>query len=163
MITPEIIEENLPKVVRWVTEMEKTILQDGQPLSPQNRRDAEEIGVHRIDDVRVIVLDSIPRPGDATLRQLAEEAGLIIDGSDGMTFGHGIVIKSGSNDRKVIAHELVHVRQNETLGGIEPFLKEYVKEVVFPPGYPNGPLEQEAIMLAAYVTAPRNRNGPGYQ
>jgi hypothetical protein len=26
MITPEIIEANLLKVVRWVTEMEKTIL-----------------------------------------------------------------------------------------------------------------------------------------
>jgi hypothetical protein len=152
MITPETIEENLPKVVRWVTEMEKAILQDGQPLSPQNRKDAVEIGVHRVDEVRVIVLDSMPRPGDVRVKQLAEEAGLIIDQSAGMTFGHAIALKSGSYDRKIIAHELVHVRQYERLGGIEPFLKEYVKEVVFPPGYPNGPLEQEAILLTAYIT-----------
>jgi predicted SprT family Zn-dependent metalloprotease len=56
------------------------------------------------------------------------------------------------NLSRLIAHELVHVRQYERVGGIEPFLKEYVKEVVFPPEYPNGPLEQEAILLTAYIT-----------
>ena len=38
--------------------------------------------------------------------------------------------------------------QYERCGGIEAFLKEYVKEVAFDPGYPHGPLGQEAEWLA---------------
>ena len=65
-----------------------------------------------------------------------------------MTFGHGIVIRNGSHGRGLIAHELTHVMQYERFGGIDGFLKEYIKEVAFPPGYPHGPLEQEAAQIA---------------
>ena len=68
--------------------------------------------------------------------------------SRGITFGHGIVLKPGAYDRHLIAHELAHVMQYERFGGIEPFLVAYIPEVVFPPYYPNGPLEQEAERLA---------------
>ena len=46
------------------------------------------------------------------------------------------------------AAKRVHVMQYERFGGIEAFLKEYVKEVAFDPGYPHGPLEREARRLA---------------
>jgi hypothetical protein len=151
MITPEIVSENFPKAVQWVTEMEKAILKHGQPLLPENRRDAQAIGVQRIDDVRIIVLQAVPVPNDPGLGQLASQTGLITERTGGMTFGHGIALKNGSSDRQLIAHELVHVMQYERIGGIEPFLKEYVKEVAFPPGYPNGPLEREAYRLAEVV------------
>jgi hypothetical protein len=49
----------------------------------------------------------------------------------------------GAVDRRLVVHELVHVMQYERFGGIETFLKEYVQEVVFDPGYPHGPLEEE--------------------
>jgi hypothetical protein len=62
--------------------------------------------------------------------------------------GHGIVIKNGSHGRGLIAHELAHVMQYERFGGIDVFLKEYIKEVAFPPGYPHGPLEREAAQIA---------------
>jgi predicted SprT family Zn-dependent metalloprotease len=65
-----------------------------------------------------------------------------------MTFGHGIVIKNGSHGRGLIAHELAHVMQYERFGGIDTFLKEYIKEVSFPPRYPHGPLEREAAQIA---------------
>ena len=52
----------------------------------------------------------------------------------------------------MIAHELVHVMQYERFGGIEAFLKDYVKEVAFPPGYPYGPLEREAESIAHSVS-----------
>jgi hypothetical protein len=45
---------------------------------------------------------------------------------------------------------LVHVAHYERCGGIEAFLKEYVKEVAFDPGYPHGPLEQEAVALGRW-------------
>lgn len=151
MITPETVEQYFPKAVQWATEMEKAILESGQRLLPQNRKDAEAISIRRVGDVRIVVLDRIPLPNDPGLQQLALGTGLITDGTAGMTFGHGVVLKNGSYDRRLIAHELGHVMQYERFGGIESFLKEYIKEVAFPPGYPNGPLEREADLLAELV------------
>jgi len=151
VITPEIVEQYFPKAAQWATEMERAILERGQRLSPQNRKDAEAIGVQRSGDVRILVLDGIPLPNNPGLRQLAVETGLITDRTAGMTFGHGIVLKKGSVHRRLIAHELAHVMQYERFGGIEAFLKEYIKEIAFPPGYPNGPLEREAEQAADCV------------
>ena len=148
MITSEIIEQFFPKAVQWVTKMEKAILESGHRLSLARRKDAEAIGVRQPDDVRIIALDNIPLPSDPGLSQLATETGLITDRTVGITFGHGILLKNGAVDRRLVAHELVHVMQYERFGGIEAFLKEYVQEVVFDPGYPHGPLEQEAERLA---------------
>jgi hypothetical protein len=128
--------------------MEKAILESGHRLSPEHRKDAEAIGVRQLDDVRIIALGKIPLPSDPGLRQLARETGLITDRTVGITFGHGILLKNGAVDRRLVAHELVHVLQSERFGGVEAFLKQYVKEVAFDPGYPNGPLEQEAERLA---------------
>ena len=125
--------------------MEKAILEQGQRLLIETRRDAEEIGIQRVDDVRIVFLNSIPLPTDPGLKQLVVETELITDKTSGITFGHGIVLKNSAIGRRLIAHELVHVLQYERFGGIEAFLKEYVKEVAFPPGYPNGPLEREAV------------------
>jgi hypothetical protein len=41
--------------------------------------------------------------------------------------------------------------QYERFGEIEAFLIQYVKEVAFPPGYPNGQLEREACRIAVSV------------
>jgi hypothetical protein len=100
---------------------------------------------------RVIALDNMPLPGDPGLSQLATETGLITDRTSGMSFGHGILLKNGAVDRRLVLHELVHVMQYERFGGIEAFLKEYVQEVAFDPGNPRGPLEQEAERLAGGV------------
>ena len=151
MITPEIVEQYFPKAVQWVTKMEKAILECGQALLPQNRKDAEAIGIRRIDDVRIAVFNAMPLPYDPGLRQLAQQTGLISDSTGGMTFGHGIALKNRAYDRRIIAHELAHVMQYERFGDIEAFLKGYVKEIAFPPGYPNGPLEREAELIAHSV------------
>jgi hypothetical protein len=148
MISSETVTQFFPIAARWVSEMEKAILESGQQLSPQGKKDAAAIGVRRTDDVRIIVVDAIPLPRDSGLLQLAVQSELITDRTIGMTFGHGIVIKNGSQDRRLIAHELAHVMQYERFGGIDAFLKDYIKEVAFPPGYPHGPLEQEAAQIA---------------
>ena len=46
-----------------------------------------------------------------------------------------------------IAHELAHTEQYERLGGIEPFLRQYLSECLTI-GYPAAPMEQEAIAAA---------------
>jgi hypothetical protein len=139
MIAHEIVAQYFPIAVKWVTEMEKVILDSGQRLMPENRKDAILIGIQRVDDVRILVSDNIPLPMDRGLRQLALQRGLITDRTSGMTFGHGIVLKNGAVNRGLLAHELVHVMQYERFGGIEAFLKEYVKEVAFDPGYRTDP------------------------
>jgi hypothetical protein len=86
MISPEIVTQFFPIAVHRVSEMEKAILERGQQLLPQSRKDAEAIGVRRTDDVRIIGLDTIPLPSDSGLRQLAVQTGLLTDRTIGMTF-----------------------------------------------------------------------------
>jgi len=50
--------------------MEKMIIDRGQRLPPENKKDAEAIGIQRADDVRIFVLNSIPLPTDLGLKQL---------------------------------------------------------------------------------------------
>jgi hypothetical protein len=131
MITSADVERNMPKAVQWVTQMEQTCMEIGQPLLPQNWRDGETIGIRELAAVRVMVLNEIPLPSDPELRQLAAQSKLITPTTAGMTFGHGIVLKAGHYNRHLIAHELVHVMQYERFGGIEPFLVAYISEVPF--------------------------------
>jgi len=66
---------------------------------------------------------------------------------------YGIFIRLDCwRDRALIAHELVHTAQYERLGGILPFLRQYLFECVTI-GYPEAPMEQEAIAVAARVCA----------
>jgi hypothetical protein len=108
------------------------------------------IGIRDLAAIRVMVLREMPVPDDVELWQFAEQK-LITPKTEGMTFGHGIVLKNGFVTRHLMAHELVHVLQYERLGGIEQFLVEYIPEVVFFPFYPNGPLELEAERVATAV------------
>ena len=48
----------------------------------------------------------------------------------------------------MIAHELVHVAQYERLGGIEPFLRQYLRECLTV-GYDESALENEARSIVA--------------
>ena len=43
LLTPEIVSRLFPELVSWVTLLEEEILQKGQPLLSENRRDAEVI------------------------------------------------------------------------------------------------------------------------
>ena len=69
----------------------------------------------------------------------------------GLTLQYGIFIRSDCwRDRSLVAHELVHTAQYERLGGILPFLRQYLLECVTI-GYPEMPMEQEAIARAEGV------------
>src|SRR5260370_8298452 len=124
MITPEDVQRNIPKAMRWVTQSEQACMETGQQLSPQRKRDAQAKGVQEIGVVRIMLSNEIPLPDGPELRQLVLQSGL--GSSRGITFGHGIVLKPGAYDRHLIAH----VMQYERFGGIEPFLVAYIPEVV---------------------------------
>ena len=139
MITSQDVQQNIPKAVQWVTQIEQTCMEIGHQLSPQSKRDARAIGVQQIDLVRVMVLDETPLPTDRDLRKFILQTAIC-----------SIVLETGAYYRRLIAHKLAHVMQYERFGGIEPFLVGYIPES-FPPHYPNGPLEREAEQLAKTV------------
>lgn len=130
--------------VPWVRWRERVILRDGAALTPPQRVLARSLGVASPQRVRVMAADRIPMPLPLLWRSLAEHAGWISPHIAGMTLGHGIAIRADCcGDQRLLAHELTHVVQYERLGGIPRFLRQYLRECVWP-GYPRGALEIEA-------------------
>jgi hypothetical protein len=151
MITPEEIQRNFPKLVQWITQRQKICMEIGERLSFEATRDAQTIGIGQIDEVRIMIEGEISLPTDPALLQLFLKSGL--GAINAITCGHGIFVRPDAYSRHLVAHELVHVLQYERFGGIESYLKAYVPEIVSPPYYTNGPLEQEARRVADAVCA----------
>ena len=135
----------------WVSEQEKTILDQGIPLSADEQIDAYHIGVKEIQKVRLLKVKQIPLPEHPELKAAVEEAGLIGEKTIGIAFRWGIYVREDYwGQRNLVVHELTHTSQYERYGGIEAFLKDYLQECLLE-GYPNGPLEQEAKQMEAKI------------
>jgi hypothetical protein len=134
----------LPLACKWAEKQEGVILRGGVALTPSQVADARQIGVLHPERVRLRVVDEIPMPLHPFLRSAAEKTGLISPLVSGMTLRYGIFIQFESwGERRLVIHELVHTHQYERFGGFRPFLEKYLYECITP-GYPSGPLEQEA-------------------
>ena len=87
------------------------------------------------------------------LKAAAQETKLITPQTAGLTLRYGIFIRSDCwGDRWLIVHELVHTSQYEKLGGFSQFLKEYLHQCITI-GYPEAPMEQEAIERVKQICA----------
>ena len=143
----------LPLAADWATEQEQQILRDGVLLSETEFADARAIGVQSPDRVRLLQIETIPRPTQPQLRAACDAIDFLTPATRGLTVGHGIFIRSDCwRDRLLVVHELVHVAQYERLGGILPFLRRYLFECLTV-GYSTAPLELEAIAVTARVCA----------
>ena len=143
----------LPLAVTWATEQEQNIVCAGVPLSEKEVTDARAIGVLNPNQVRLLQVETIPRPFQPQLRAACEAINFLTPATRGLTLGYGILIRSDWwEDRLLIVHELVHIAQYERFGGILPFLGSYLFECLTV-GYSAAPLEQEAIAIAARVCA----------
>ena len=143
----------LPLAAEWAQKQEQRILREGAPLSPKEMADARAVGVREPERIRVLLVDEIPAPPDALLKAAATEAVLFPEAPSGLTLDHGIFIRRDCRkDRHLVVHELVHSSQYERLGGIVPFLRDYLMECASF-GYRNSPLEQEAEEIAAQICA----------
>jgi hypothetical protein len=154
VITPQQLEALLPLAGEWAAEQERTILQSGVPLTEAQLADARKIGVTHPERVRLLRVVQIPTPSHPALAAAAAETNLISPSTGGMTLRYGIFIRTDCwGQRPIIAHELVHTSQYERLGGFEAFLRPYLLECLTPPGYPYGPMEQEAITSSERLCA----------
>lgn len=143
----------LPLAASWVQRQEKRMLRLGVPLSNQELADARAIGVAEPDRVRLLQLDRVPFPSDPMLKAAAAAIQFLTPTTCGLTLRYGIFVRSDCwRERALIAHELAHVMQYERLGGILPFLRQYLSECLTI-GYPAAPLEQEAIVLSKTIVA----------
>jgi len=143
----------LPLAAAWATEQEREILRDGVSLSAGEIADACAIGVKEPDRVRLLRIETIPRPTQPQLRAACVAIDFLTPAKSGLTLGHGIFIRSDCwGDRSLIVYELVHVAQYERFGGILPFLRSYLFECLTVE-YSAAPLEQEAIAVTARVCA----------
>jgi hypothetical protein len=137
-----------PAAGRWVAHHEAAILATGEILTAQELADAREAGVSQPEKIRLRFVGTIPLPELGFLRTLGKWTGLVSARTAGITLRYGIYIQDRfRGDRQLSAHEFVHVGQYERFGSIEAFLREYLGECL-DPGYPRGPLEQEAVRRA---------------
>lgn len=151
MITPQQFAQLLPLAVAWAEQQENLILQNGIQLTPSQVTDARLVSVVNPEKVRLFKVNQIPLPSEPSLRTAAQMTGLITMNTKGLTLRYGVFIRKDFwNDRKTVLHELVHVAQYERLAGIDQFLQKYLQECITI-GYPQAPMEQEAITLSGKV------------
>lgn len=145
------LEQLLPLAVQWAAEQERRVLCEGVSLSKVELADARVIGVCNPERVRLLRVDSIPVPVHPMLRAAAASINFLTAAPRGLALDYGIFIRADYwRDRALIAHELVHTAQFQRLGGILPFLQIYIFQCATV-GYPNAPLELEAIATAARI------------
>lgn len=146
-------EKLLPLAAKWAASVEARILREGLPLSEQELADARTVGVREPERVRLLSLSSVPVPDNFTLKTAAAAIQFLTPATRGLALRYGIFVRSDCwRNRRLIAHELVHTAQYERLGGFEPFLRQYLSECLTI-GYPEGPLEQQAILAASRLGA----------
>ena len=130
-----------PATARWAQDQERRILAEGKPLEGEALEFARTLEIEEPEGVRVLEVDRVPMPVPQPVVRLAQKWGLPVVNPAGMTLGRGIYILPGYD--WVVPHELVHVAQYQRLGGIEPFMKVYLRECLVH-GYFAAPLEVEA-------------------
>ncbi len=151
MIAPEEFGKVLLLAAAWVEERERIAIRDGIPLSEPLKLDARAAGVASVERVRVLKVPQIPMPEHPMLVTLCNATKALSPSTWALSARYGILVRAErSTDREVIVHELVHTSQYERLGGIPPFLQQYLLECLTV-GYPQAPMEQEAILTSARI------------
>jgi hypothetical protein len=143
----------VPAAAAWVAQRERSVLRNGVPLSAAQLADALSLGIQHPKRVRLLRVASITTFEHPLLAPLAWSTRFAFAQVMGLTLRYAILIQHDWwENRELVAHELAHVTQYERFGGIAPFLRVYFRECL-DPGYPLGPLEQEAVREAARIVA----------
>ena len=139
----------LPVACAWIEKQERRILAEGVPLDPAQLVDARALGITDPARVRLLGVPRIPLPGSRWARAAASRLGSLAGEPTGLTARYGIYLRHPhAGERLLLAHELAHTRQYERLGGIRPFLRQYLHECLTV-GYARAGMEWEAIEAAS--------------
>ena len=148
----------LPVVQAWAEKQEIIVLEAGAPLTESQLADARRAGVAHPEKIRIKFAHSIKPPKQLVLGVASQLTHILGPDTAGLTLRYGIFIRNDCQNyrmhRELYLHEFVHVAQYERSGSIAAFLTSYLHECLVP-GYPNGPLEQEAIRQAAKIMRQR--------
>ena len=140
----ERLPEVLPLALHWAMEMQASCLEQGKPLAFWQLVDARNVGVAHPKRIRLCLVEAIPAPNHPALCAVAKEAGLLGSETVGLALGYALYLsKSHAGLRRILRHELRHVAQCEAMGGLGPFLAEYLGQVA-ENGYSEAPLEVDA-------------------
>jgi hypothetical protein len=139
----------LPLAVSWAERQQEMILAQGTPLSDAETTLARRVQVLRPDELRILMVDSIPVPDHPELKAACDQIGFLAAGTMGLTVGRGMFIRRGHDrDLVLMAHELRHAAQYERLGSIAAYVTVYVQELL-QHGYDRAPFEVDACEAAA--------------
>ena len=133
----------LPRAIAWAEEREAEIIHNGVPLNATDVAVARSVGVVSPELIRVLLVQQVPLPEDAELREAAQLTGLLGPDTDGLTLGYGIYICHGHEGISLLAHECRHVYQYERADSIASFLPLYLQQIVTF-GYNDAPFEVDA-------------------
>ncbi|MDB5957515.1 hypothetical protein [Ramlibacter sp.] len=143
----ELLPVLVPKAITWAKSQEAAILRAGVPLSPSGIGIAQRVGVVDPTRVRLQVVPAIPTPDDPVMARIVVEQGVFGPHTGGVTLGYGIYLVAGKWNDQLVAHELRHVHQYESLGGVEGFMPVYLAQIA-QCGYRDAPLERDARAAA---------------
>ncbi len=143
MVTKELLSLLLPRAIHWCSSQSQRVGRDGLPLTDAAIADARSVGVSQPQNVRVLVVDSMPLPDDPALAAAAASVGFLGEGTAGLTLGYSILVRQGRLSRRLLTHELRHVAQFERAGSLQAFLADYLDAVVAV-GYEACPFEVDA-------------------
>ena len=138
-----LLPQLLPAAIAWANAQAEHVAQVGQPLTPPLIDIARRVGVKEPERIRVLLVDQLPLPEDAVLREVAIQEGLLGPSMAGLTLGHSIFIVHGNCTLRLVSHECRHVHQYEVVGSIEAFLPIYLGQII-EYKYEDAPLEVDA-------------------
>lgn len=149
-IAPCLLPCVLPWLVRWAERRQTEVLRMGAALNEEELALASFAGVRHPEKIRVEVTDRIPMPELWGVSRLMRLSGLGFEPA-GLSLGYAVVVRSweGRNTR-LLTHEFVHTAQYERIGGMAPYLRQYLRECLIH-GYRNAPMEEEAVILTGRI------------
>jgi hypothetical protein len=133
----------LPLAIKWAEETSEAARRTGAPLGQNEMAIARRVGVQSPELIRLLIVDNIPMPEDAILRNAAQQAGLLSPNFIGLTLGYAIFFRGSTLTPRLFAHECRHVAQYEFFGSIAAFLNNHLADVVRV-GYQDSILERDA-------------------
>ena len=115
----------LPRAVAWAEAQADAVLAGGIALESPGLRLARDVGVRNPESIRIGVVDRLPLPDDASLREAALQAGLLGPGVIGLTLGYSVLICRGYEANvRLLRLSLVRSSVWRPMGPCEPGISE---------------------------------------